>query len=202
MLKTLYFILFPFLLVNLVCSCNLFSTRSPEAPDSGKSSFQLPTSASIVISNFKNAIIEKNVNNYILCLADTSLGDKRPYIFFASSEANALYGSVFQNWKINSERQYFNSLINNTPQDNVPTIIFSNSRYDVLSPDSAVYTTDYYLYINHTVSSINKNFAGTLQFSLAPRPSGLWSIYQWIDSSPSGVDTVKFTWSMMKAQFS
>lgn len=186
----------------LISACNLFSTRSPETPDTGKSSYQLPTSASIVISNFKNSIIEKNVDNYILCFADTSQGDKRNYIFFASSEANALYSSVFQNWKINSERQYFNSLINKTPQDNFPTIIFSNSRFDIIVPDSAVFTTDYYLYINHTESTISKKFAGTLQFSISPKSSGLWSIYQWIDSSPSGIDTIKSTWSMMKAQFS
>jgi hypothetical protein len=201
-LKVLFYISSSFLFIILFCSCNLFSSRSPEAPDTGKSNYQLPTTASIVISNFKNTIIEKNVNNYILCFADTSQGDKRAYTFFASSQANAIYSSVFQNWNINSERQYFNTLINNTPQDNVPTIIFSNSRFDVLAPDSAVYTTDYYLYINHTKSSTNKYFAGTLQLSLSQRPSGLWSIYQWIDSSPSGVDTVKSTWSMLKAQFS
>jgi hypothetical protein len=199
LLKVILLILLFILL--LVVSCNLFTTRSPQTPDTGKSTFQLPTSADIVILNLKNAVIEKNIDNYIQCFADTALADTRSYIFFASSEANALYSSFFLNWNINSERQYFNSLINKTPVDNVPEIIFSNSQYYVF-PDSTFFSSDYYIYVNHTAQAISKKFSGTLQFSLSHRPSGLWSIYRWTDSSPSGNDSIKTTWSMMKAQFS
>jgi hypothetical protein len=200
LLKEFYYILIIFAIILLLSSCNLFTTRNPETPNTGKSNFQPPTSADIVISNFKYAVIEKNVDNYIQCFADTSQNTKRNFIFIASSEANAVFN--FQNWNVNSERQYFNSLINKTPLDNVPVIIFSNSRFDVSSTDSTVFTSDYYLYVNHSDSTFSKKFAGTLQFSLSPKSSGLWSIYQWIDSSPSGNDTIKSTWSMMKAKFS
>jgi hypothetical protein len=199
MLKLKYYIFFLFFFIFFEVSCNLFTTRTPETPDTGKSSFQLPTSANIVISNFKNSVIEKNIDNYIQCFADTALNDKRNYVFTASSEAYALFGPLFQYWNINSERQYFNSLINKIPVDNVPNIIFTNSRFDVFM-DSVVFTSDYYLSFNVTNSTIIKKYAGLLQFSLSPKPSGLWSIYQWIDSSPSGNDTIKSTWSILKAQ--
>ena len=188
-----------------VTSCNLFKTRQPEDPNTGQSSYHPPTSPDTVISNFINAILEKNSENYNLCFSDTSKSDKFNYYFISSSDAS-IYASLFQNWNIISEQRFFVSLITKISSDVQPEIIFSNSTYhfDVKTPDSAVFITDYYLHVEHNLPSVNKTFAGTLQFTITSNPkNGLWGIYRWTDSRPSSAtDTVKATWSILKAQFS
>jgi hypothetical protein len=178
--------------------CDLFSTRTPEEPNKKKSSFVPPTSASIVISNFINSITEKNVDNYIACLADTSQGDRFPFFYRPSSEASATYSSTFMSWNLFSERRYFSTLLNATPTDIIPAISLINGKFDVLSPDSAVFTSSYLLSVKHTIDALAKSYAGTLQLTIVPRTSGLWSIRTWYDIQNTS-DSLQ-SWSILKAR--
>jgi hypothetical protein len=181
--------------------CGLFSTRNPENPDTGKSTFQPPTSADIVIANFINAIQEKNIDNYITCLTDSAQSTKNLFSFQPSSEANAKYAAIFQNWSIASEKSCMSNLFNNMPSDGFPVLNFTNSKFDVLLPDSAVYITDYMLLAKHNLTNIPTSFSGTMQLTIIRHSSGLWNVDRWIDLS-SNSDSVKITWSILKAQFS
>ncbi len=181
-----------------ISACDMFSTRNPEEPDRGKSSYVPPTSPSIVVSNFISAIAEKNVENYLLCFADTSKSDKFYFQFKPTADAFSLYSSIFANWSIHSERNYFNKLINNIPADILPQISFKNTRFEVLLPDSAVFVADYELNIKHLINSVKKHFNGRLQFAIYPRDNGLWSIKSWYDYDVNK-DTVQ-SWSFLKAQ--
>jgi len=191
-------ILILFLMALLIVSCELFTTRNPEEPDTGKSSFVPPTSPNIVISNFISAIVEKNVENYISCLSDTSSSDKYPFYFKPTANAFALYSSIFQSWNNFNERNYFNKLISAMPSDINPMISFENSRFEILMPDSAVFVADYELKVEHLLTSIDKNFKGTLQFTIFPRDNGLWIIKTWYDLQ-NQTDSIK-SWSFLKAQ--
>jgi len=179
-------------------ACDMFATRNPEEPDSGKSSFIPPTSPSIVVSNFISAVAEKNVENYLLCLSDTVQSDKFYFNFKSTADAFALYSSIFVNWSRHSERNYFNKLITNMPKEVYPKISLNNTRFEVLLPDSAIFVADYDLKVEHLINSVNKHFNGRLQFSIFPRENGLWSIKSWYDYDVIQ-DTIQ-SWSFLKAQ--
>ncbi len=179
-------------------ACGLFETREAAPPDTGKSSFVPPTSPNIVISNFISAVDEKNVENYIACLADTAQSDKYYFYFKPTADAFALYSSIFGNWSLHSERNYFNTMISAMPDDVNPDIKLLNTRFEVLLPDSAVFVADYNLIVEHSIASVNKQFSGTLQFTIYPRNNGLWSIKTWYDLQ-NNADSIQ-SWSFLKAQ--
>ena len=195
--KTHIIILF---LAGLLSACNLFTTRNPEEPETGRSSFQQPVNADIVIDNFKNALKEKNTENYIACFwNDTESGTKK-FEFTPSAEASARFPTIFETWDIDSERNDFNYLTNSLLDMVYPVLEFQNEKPGVAMPDSTVFISDYILTVNHSQEQIPKIFAGTLQFTISKGANGLWSISRWLDTSPA-VDTIDATWSILKAQF-
>lgn len=185
-----------------ITGCTIFSTRDPEDPTSARSSFIPPTSAQLVIGNLKNAILEKNTENYIQCLSDTTKGATTPFVFEPSLSVSALYPSLFLQWNVGKERQAFQSLMNTSASDATPALLFINDRYDVTTPDSTVFQAEYVLTVPHRVQTIPTQVRGYIRLTVAPQTSGLWSIVRWADSSPTQSDTVNSTWSLFKAQFS
>ncbi len=196
-MKKLFYILFLLLLFQ---SCNWFSTRTPEEPDTGRSSYQPPTSADIVISNILNAVKEKNTDNYIACLSDSSAGSISLFEFRPAAEAYAIYTGIFDFWGINSERQYFVSAVSAIETEIYPIFVLNNSKFEILLPDSAVYVSDYYLDIEHNAEAIPTVFSGTMRLTIKPATSGLWAVCRWIDTKKNN-DTIDNTWSEMKAMF-
>jgi hypothetical protein len=196
-------ILFPYYLISIILiisGCNLFSTREPESPDTNRTNFSPPTSADIVISNLKNSILNKNTDNYLACLADSSMGTGFVYIFLPSAEALARYGSIYNNWNLFSERQTFNSLFTSMETDIFPSFILQNNRYDIVQPDSVVFIAEYKMEAKHNVETIAKQFTGSMQLTIKHGPNGLWYINRWIDTKIAN-DSIESTWSIMKAQF-
>lgn len=193
-----YIVLLLFIL--LIQGCDLFNTRTPEDPDTGRSTFQPPTQPSIVVSNFRNAISEKNIDNYLLCFSDNSVDSSiGKFIFHPSVDASTLYPGLFDNWGSENERKYFNSLKSRLPSDINPIILFKNESYGISQPDSVVITYKYYLKLNFVDNSIDKEYAGTIQLTLVSQKNGLWSIFRWQDiKSPN--DTIDATWSKLKGQ--
>lgn len=182
-------------------ACDLFELREPEEPDTGRANFEPPTSPAIVIANLQNAIKERNVENYIACLSDTSQQDLNYFKFIPSSDAMSLYSSVFQYWNLYSERAYLNKLFSSLPIDIVPDIKLINSKFDIMLPDSAVFIADYSIYINQNKSVDEQLFQGTMQLILTPRNNGLWSIKMWFDFQLKSDTTTSNTWSILKALY-
>ncbi len=192
-----------FVLTLLLVSCEWFTAREPEKPDSGTSNFEPPTDYSIVISNFKNAISEKNLENYLACLADESK-DKFGFSFNPSARAQAQYPSLFLDWGVTDENQSFNSLINSMEKPVNPrlNLYYEADGFENKQPDSAVFAADYILKIDHNVESIPADrFGGSLHLTIRRNKSGLWSIYRWLDQQSSVNDSIENTWSEMKALF-
>ena len=182
-------------------SCGLFSTRDPESPDTGKSTFVPPTSAIDVVTNFKNAIIEKNTENYSSCFFDSVNATETSYSFVPSADAYALYQSIFDNWNLDDEKHIFLAIISKLPDGISPQLEFTNSDYIDRQPNSETYISDYHILVNHNIQGLDTAFAGTLQFIIKRRESnGYWYIQKWTDNNPSN-DSVGATWSILKAQF-
>ena len=186
----------------LLFSCTLFSTRDPEDPTSGRSTFIPPTSPTIVVANFKSAFAEKNTENFISCLSDTMRGGNKVYVFEPSAAVNAQYAGLFQSWNIGSERQSFLALLGKLPTDIPLALQFKNDKFDISNPDSAVFVADYVLTAAHSVQTIPTAVTGYMRLTISVQTGGLWSIIRWTDSSPSQPDSINATWSLLKAKFS
>lgn len=184
-------------------SCLLIgcSTRTPEEPSGGRSSFLPPTAPSIVIENFLNAIAEKNTENFLLCLSDVSTRSRYPYVFEPSAEVGARFGSLFDRWSTQAERQAFLSLISRLPNERAPVLTLTSTNIAFSSPDSTVYVADYLLQAEHGITSIPTSLTGTLVLTITPETSGQWSISTWRDARRS-TDSTEATWSLLKAQLS
>ncbi len=186
----------------MAAGCGLFSTREPELPTSGGQTFTPPTSPYIVVENLKTAVKEKNAESFIQCLADTSRGDRFAYRFEPAAEIAARYASLFLTWNMVSERQTFISLMSKIPADTPPSLIISNDRFDVITQDSAIYTGDYVLTVNHSISAAKTRGVGIIRLTIAPNNLGQWSIIRWNDGAPIIANPSYATWSELKAQFS
>ncbi len=192
--------LFALICTLFLAGCNLFETRSPEEPDTGKSNFVPPTEPEIVVSNFANAFIEKNTSNYTSCFSDTSLTDAESFEFIPSTGALSQYPSLFLSWDTYSERQYFNSLSAKLPEGISPHLSLSNMEYDK-HPDSVIFAAEYIINIEQFETSSPSAYAGTIQLTITPRSNGTWSIRRWRDAPPPQGDTIQNTWSILKAEY-
>ena len=177
------------------------STRTPETPTGTRGTFEPPTSPAIVLSNLRNALAERNTENFMLCLSDASTRSSYAYRFEPSAEVRARYQSMFDAWTLNSERQAFLSLVSRMPPEVRPSLDISSATVAFSSPDSTVYVTDYVLTANHGVASVPTSLRGTMSVTITPERSGLWSIATWRDARRPA-DTVEATWSLLKAALS
>ncbi len=181
----------------LLSGCGIFETRTPQAPQQGRSAFQPPASPDIVVQNLVSAIAERDVNNYVACLSDTSLGG-RMFKFIPSATAARQYESIFQYWDKISEQYYFNNLTNQSSTSSSSALLLSSVQLVPQGPDSAYYQANYTLLWPNKVSGNPQQVQGNLQFYLGADRNGMWSIYRWVDS---GIGD-SLTWSDLKARFS
>ena len=126
--KFIIILLFSLFFIN---SCDIFSTRTPEKPNSNRSSYQPPTSASIVISNLISSIKEKNIENYISCFADLAQGSNKEFTFLPSSDALSRFPNLFTNWSIDEEERSFLSMISNLKENQNPNLVLKNDGFDI-----------------------------------------------------------------------
>lgn len=185
--KIYFFVLFTFF-----SGCDIFNTRIPEKPSQTISSFIQPTTAEIVLINFKNAIEEYNVDNYIKCFVNPNYSE-RTFKFVASAEAG-IDRTIFEDWNLESERQYLTNL--GKPSFRSAKLILTPKGETVVATDSVIYNFDYSLDYPH--SNQNYNVIGNLRFYLGADRNRSWSIYKWEDYKT----TSSATWSYLKAVFS
>ncbi len=187
-----------FLLASLLLStigCDILSTRDPEPPTTGSSTFVPATAPELVLVNLKNAVSERNVENYMRCLVDT-LSVSRSFQFVPTASAMGRYPAAFQTWTLQSERTWLSSLLALTPTQGSASLALDGS-FSVIVSDSAVYTAAYALVVQHALPGVPETVRGQLQFVLALDRSSQWSIVRWTDA-PIGTDP---SWSEWKGRF-
>jgi len=179
----------------VITSCSIFETREPESPIGTGGVFILPTTPSIVVENFINSFSSKNPDNYYNCFSSEK------YIFHPTAEVAARYPSLFANWHSKNERQYMVANCAALEKESNPYLQFETSVFDFISTDSAVLITNYTIFCNVIDNSIPDNYSGRMILTIIPDKSGLWSISSFQDFQ-SEFDTLKNTWSQLKAYFS
>ncbi|MBI5403227.1 MAG: hypothetical protein HY959_07480 [Ignavibacteriae bacterium] len=185
-----------FLLALLYSGCGLFGLRDVETPTEPRSTFTPPTTPDIVLSNLTNAIIDKDINNYLQCIVDTATSTKK-FVYTADIASQIQY-PVFQNWQLVNERNYFYNLLALTGAQSTSLLFASNVITNTYS-DSAVYDMEYLLRFDHQKTTVAKTLTGKLRFIMVMNSKNLWAISRWIDFKSVESDT---TWSVLKANFS
>jgi hypothetical protein len=177
------------LVLPALLSCKTpFSTREPEPPVTGQSSWIQPTSPSYVMVNLRKAVAEKNINNYLRCLADTGLV-RRTFRFVAEPSVSAANPGLFNAWGKENEQNYLNQLMVFLPKDSLSSIQF-NLRSENTFQDSVILVQDYVLTLAHKQqAACPKILAGQAEFRLARSMDDLWYIYRWTDYSTGGQPT-------------
>jgi hypothetical protein len=193
MVKFSNFVLVCFLFV----SCQLFKTREPELPTevSTQSNWKQPVTPEITLDNLRNAVADRNTENYIRCFIDSNFSE-RNFVFIPTQEAQIQYPEIFKNWNLRDERNYFNNLKSNVPSSGSSNL-FLSGNFQSFSADSAIYSAFYIVNFQHNVKDVPQSAKGNLQFYLAPDRNGNWAIYKWIDIKIQN----EFSWSELKAKF-
>jgi hypothetical protein len=189
---------FIFLIALMITACELpFQTREPEEPISDQSSWIQPTSPHYVMTNLRNAISEKNIANYMRCLADTSQY-ARPFRFLADPAVANRNPSLFAYWGKEEEITMMNQLLLFLPKDSLSVVKFTLQSETNLV-DSVILVQDYDLDIHHNCKETDcpRHMQGQSEFRLLKNNQDLWTIYRWNDSA-SGDEP---SWSALKAHF-
>ena len=177
----------------LIAGCGLFETRSPEAPETRRSTYVPPTTPDAVIMNLTYSINEKNSNNYSKCISSFT------YKYVPDSRSQLLYGQIFQNWNYSSEKLYLDNLISQTNSNASSNLFFDNKVITLISSDSATVTADYTMVFQHNRANIPKTAVGNLRLTITADESNNFYINYWEDFRRNDTD---FTWSELKANFS
>lgn len=175
-------------------SCDLFTTRDAEPPQKPRSDYQTAFTPEILISNLINALKDKDTENYLSCLSDSSFTNKI-FAFSPSSEALSQFPALGDNWNKRNEAQYISNLKIKVPDELPITLALSNSSSS-LHGDSITFVASYSLNVPLNDASIPTNYQGELIFELVRDSRFVWTIYFWRDikrnDSPS--------WSELKGR--
>jgi hypothetical protein len=187
-MKYLFYIILPVFIV----SCDLFQTRPPEGPDQTKSNYTPPDQAKILIQNMINSFFDKNTDNYRKSFESISGLTNNNFTFIPSSSAQIAYQGIWDNWDVQSETQYFNSIKNTVP-DELPMRLSLSTKDESLSilGDSARYTSYYTISIPQ-INSESLFYEGNVEFTMVRDSRQIWIINYWKDNaigdSPSWSD--------------
>ena len=175
-------------------SCGLLETRTPQPPNQGNTANPLATSPQILIDNLQASFANKNVNDYGKIFSDVGSVGKQ-YVFIPTQKAAGNYAALFSQWTTESELNYFTKAIASVSTAFTPTVSFSNVVLTPFQSDSALYETDYTVFLAPTT------YSGHTRFLMLPnKNTGAWVIYRWEDVQTS--DNLALSWSDMKGQFS
>jgi hypothetical protein len=181
------------LLMFLFASCDFLQTRDAEEPNTSRDDFLPSTSPEILFQNLTNAFKNKVTENYISCFVDPAYTNKT-FNFVPTASASVIY-PVFQNWDLNSERDYFNSLVNILPKE-TPIILSLTQLGYTQYGDSAVYDFSYLINLNFENENLSPTYQGNLKFTIVLDSRQQWVISKWIDFEQDGLPS----WSELKGR--
>ncbi|MBA4251375.1 MAG: hypothetical protein C0425_08920 [Chlorobiaceae bacterium] len=175
--------------------CDIFTTREAEKPEQPRSNFELATTPNIVINNFVNSLKDKNTQNYLACLTDSSFSGVS-FNFFPSAASVSKYPSLNENFGRKQEEQYLTNVLNKIPTEQVISLVLSDASLNQLG-DSVVYSAKYFLSVPHNDISAPKTFQGELRFKIIRDSRTIWAISSWQDIKNSNLPS----WSDLKGIF-
>jgi len=157
------------IMIFVLVSCDLVTTRDAEAPELIGSKFSVATTPAILFQNLSFAFEEKILENYSACFIDQAFLKR-------DSNSESQY-PVLRDWNFDAEKQYFNNLINTSSKSNPLSLKLSNL---IATPqgDSAVYQYDYKISLTANESALPNEFSGTALFKILLDSRNQWVIVE------------------------
>ena len=181
-------------LLLLLNGCDIFSTREPEDPDTGRTASPPASTPKQLFDNLQLALENKTVDNYMRLFAD-QFSTEFTFKFIPSSGAIAKYPSLTQ-WDLNSERLYFEN-IKVATIDGAPILLNQSKISNITQVDSAVFQYDYTLTVPFSEENIESTFKGRAEYIINLNASNEWIITSWEDIEVEGFPS----WSELKGSF-
>ncbi|HEY6906367.1 MAG TPA: hypothetical protein VI230_02815 [Ignavibacteriaceae bacterium] len=174
--------------------CDLLQTRDAETPNQPRSNYEQAVTPQQLLSNLVNSLKDKDVQNYINCLIDSSFSNKK-FVFSPSSGAQSQYPFLTNDWNIRDEDQYFKNLITRVSDQSPITLSLTNELYSPQG-DSLIYTATYSINVPGNDPGL-KDYQGDLRFNMVRDSRSIWVIYYWQDTKSTALPS----WSELKGQF-
>ncbi len=174
--------------------CDLIQTRNAESPNQPRSNYEQAVTPQILISNLVNSFEDKDVQNYINCLVDSSFSEKK-FLFSPSSGALSQYPFLITDWNIKNEELYLQNLISKVSQESPITLSLTNELYSPQG-DTLLYTATYSINVPNEESE-PKDYQGDLRFNMVRDNRSVWVIYFWQDTKSTALPS----WSELKGKF-
>jgi hypothetical protein len=199
-MKQRLFIIFGLLVAVLAACTNPFTTRADkvEKPNVTDIQFEIPNEPENVLNNFKRAITNKNVQEYMNCFSP----DPLRYRF----DPEQYYFEDFQatGWSLDHEQDFFNQLTKSVMTLNFG---FVDPEEPALNPiylpaaEDSVETgfSKYQMTVNYSIDS-SQVFSGLTRFKLFhDHDKDTWYIYYWQDKAEN--DAYNLTTTALKTQY-
>jgi hypothetical protein len=164
------------LLLFLTSGCGLFSTRNPEAPDTGRRTWETPRVPDDVLTNMRSALFERDAVNYLRSFNPDA------FQFIADQVTVARDPSV-ANWDYDMESQHVAKLFSSgtLPADSILIVTFTSPVETILG-DSAEVRVQYDLQAGVALTGVPHHVAGTADFFFRIGTEGYWQINRWQDT--------------------
>ncbi|MEI8133878.1 MAG: hypothetical protein WCH46_02225 [bacterium] len=186
-----------------LCSCDLFSTRTPEPPDIGSSFVWTPASIpSTLLDNLKHTLESLDATNYTKCFLnakDSAIGgEKVSFMFVPRAGIDAASRSIFDSWTTQSENNFMSKLRSALVTNPRLSVIFSNAIYNQSSSNNARINSDYLIVLpTQSGSAIPDSLRGSmiLQTELVTTEQSTteWRVVNWSDFTFVGSSLKTFT---------
>lgn len=181
---------FVILALTFLQSCDTFSTRTPEDPDTNSQVFEPATTPEVLIANFQLSIHRQQANGFAQCFSSEA-----PFLFTAASDASSVFGDVFLAWMAADEITWFERWLSETQVGVSPQLQFETDAITIGGTQSAVVETEYVFHTGMAESSEVQTVAGSMYLTLSSGTDGLWYISEWRDEV---ISSTQATWSMLK----
>jgi hypothetical protein len=196
------------LAVFFIAGCDLFSTRSPEPPNTSNTFIWTPaTTSDYLIDNFVGTLKLLDASNYMrvfVSAADSTGSGVKAFTFTPAQNLDQKLRDVFIGWTPESERAWLGKLQSLLAKNSQLTIILENRLPEPTSTTTANFSADYTISIPLSSSSsvIPSVVQGSLQMQMqlitTVQGTQEWRITSWTDNLSK--NTTVPTWTDLKVK--
>ncbi len=186
----------------------IFSTRSPQPPDSSTTFIWIPaTTPDLLMQDMIGALKTLDAPDYIrvfITSNESTSNAQKSFSFAPASDINQSERALFTDWGISNEQSWVTNLAAQLPQSSQMTLLLT----DTVTDESSTTASLSYKYTislpSATPSIIPQAVQGSLQFQIAfittDEGTREWRIVSWSDFLPQSGNGP--TWSDLKVDLS
>lgn len=178
-------------ILSLLLLAGCFRIRPVEPPGSASSAWVSPTDYSILLSNLRSSIAQRNVQHYLRCFAPGFRFEPVPRLFNENE-------SLWRSWSLLDEQGWLENAFADLSTPSGNSLILEELALQDVSADSLTYIGNYLLRIQHADTSLSTLFQGQAQLRIRLNAFNEWEISRFadIETHPDS------SWSQLKLAYS